>query len=198
MQKQTNNKQITKTTIYAVEFEMEDESTGKEYSTYEDNFPEDFDDQIFCQNKPLPDDWKWPRFKKTRGVKLVTPDFPYIFGYDCLLLMKENVWKIVEKTLTASGQCYSLSIGMFRHYICFPWRVFSLDVEKDPQTGDFRHIFEPKVFDGQYPLFQTDSDNVLYTISSPNLRKAGLDFEYIVRENGLTGLTFEKVWESEE
>lgn len=181
-------------TIYHIDFDLDER---KSLCFFIDTPKRCIERSFFQQNEPLPPDWEWPKFTKDGRGKLPKRDFAYVWGQDTLLLMQEAAWQLTSKPLLASGQCYPVTINDVPYHICYPWHRLPGDWERT-ESGDYKLRFDPIAFTGQYPLFQHSETYVLFTISTPELREKGLDFEYIVRENGLTGLTFHKKWESED
>lgn len=176
-------------TLYEVEFDLDEK-----YMEYDLDLPESIDPAVFQRNLPLRNNWKWPRFDKEGGRKSIKADFVRVTSIDQLLIMEEAVWQLVNKPLIASGQCYVVKIGCVPHHISFPWHMFRGGWKEE---GDGKNFWvDPKAFRGQYPLFQIEHCFNLFALSTPELRREGLDFEYLVRENHLSGLTFKKEWES--
>lgn len=181
-------------TIYYIEFDLDER---KALIFHLDTRKRDIDSRFFRQNKPLPPDWEWPPFIKEGRRKLPKRDFAYVWGKKTLLLMQETAWQLTNKPLLASGQSWPVTIRETPYHICHPWHEIPAGWKRN-ESGDFKFWFDPIALTGQYPLFQASDTYVLFTISTPELREQGLDFEYIVRENNLTGLEFHKVWESED
>lgn len=185
--------------------------SSEKHAVYFMDLPfEAIDYGFWCKNEPLPEDWVWPPLETEARRRKMEPDIPYLWSWHKLLLVTEKAWDIVKKPLLASGQYQPISRGNKSYHIVFPWHViFPKGVVEVTRCG-IDTVFEnidkstwefddPDFLSGRYPVFQIpNEDNYLFTISSPELREKGLDFEYLARENKLTGLEFKKVWESHE